>query len=128
MLIAPLFVYFTASRDQLKHSTLWELIGLKKEEIIKAFLVPLLLTAVLFMGPIFVHIYNGSWRDYPECKVWKEYFTNVIWLRNHLVAPLSEEFTFRACMIPILLRSFRPMTTVMIQPLFFGVGTRYIYS
>lgn len=122
MLIAPLFVYFTASREQLNQLTLWQLIGLRREEIIRAFIVPLILTAVLFFGPIYVHIYNGSWRDYPECKVFMEYFTNVIWLRNHLVAPFSEEFTFRACMIPILLRSFKTSTTIMIQPLFFGVG------
>jgi len=53
---------------------------------------------------------------------WMSNLTNLIWLRNHVVAPLSEEFTFRACMLPLLLQCFRPMTAVFVCPLFFGVG------
>ena len=53
---------------------------------------------------------------------WLNYFQNLLWLRNHVVAPLSEEFTFRACMLPLLLQSFTPMTAILITPLFFGVG------
>lgn len=53
---------------------------------------------------------------------WLNNFTNVLWLRNFLVAPLSEEFTFRACMMPLLLQSFTPSTAVLITPLFFGVA------
>lgn len=47
---------------------------------------------------------------------------NLIWLRNHVVAPLSEEFTFRSCMLPLLLQSFNPITAIFLCPLFFGVG------
>ena len=32
-----------------------------------------------------------------------------IWWRNHVVAPFSEEFTFRACMVPVLLGEFKPV-------------------
>lgn len=39
-----------------------------------------------------------------------------------MVAPLSEEFTFRACMMPLLLQSIQPLTAVLITPLFFGVA------
>ncbi|KAJ8874393.1 hypothetical protein PR048_025242 [Dryococelus australis] len=49
-------------------------------------------------------------------------FRNLIWLRNHIVAPLSEEFTFRACMLPLLVQCFRPMTAVFVCPLFFGIA------
>lgn len=53
---------------------------------------------------------------------WWNYCQNLLWLRNHVVAPLSEEFTFRACMLPLLLQTFSPMTAIFITPLFFGVG------
>lgn len=53
---------------------------------------------------------------------WLNHFHNLLWLRNHIVAPLSEEFTFRACMLPLLLQSFTPMTSIFITPIFFGVG------
>lgn len=53
---------------------------------------------------------------------WIDNFKNILWLRNHIVAPLSEEFTFRACMMPLLLQSFQPITAVLLTPMFFGVA------
>lgn len=46
----------------------------------------------------------------------------LIWWRNLVVAPLSEEWTFRACMLPLLLQCFSPTTAIFICPLFFGVA------
>ena len=34
---------------------------------------------------------------------WRQSAQDWIWWRNHVVAPFSEEFTFRACMVPVLL-------------------------
>lgn len=53
---------------------------------------------------------------------WAMCLKNLLWIRNHVVAPLSEEFTFRACMMPLLLQSFRPLAAVAITPMFFGIG------
>lgn len=53
---------------------------------------------------------------------WLGSFNNIIWIRNHVMAPLSEEFVFRACMMPLILQSFPPLTAVFITPLFFGVA------
>jgi len=39
-----------------------------------------------------------------------------------VVAPLSEEWTFRACMLPLLLQCFTPATAIFVCPLFFGVA------
>ena len=39
-----------------------------------------------------------------------------------LQAPLSEEFMFRACMLPLLVPSFGEGWSMFICPLFFGVG------
>jgi prenyl protein peptidase len=83
---------------------------------------PLLLTMLLFLGPISVQLTSGIYKIYSEPTFWLNHFQNLLWLRNHVVAPLSEEFTFRACMLPLLLQSFSPMTAIFITPLFFGVG------
>lgn len=53
---------------------------------------------------------------------WVNSFQNILWLRNHVVAPLSEEFTFRACMMPLLLQTFPPLRAILITPLFFGIA------
>ena len=43
-------------------------------------------------------------------------------MRNHVVAPLTEELVFRACMLPILVPCMGPQKAVFACPLFFGVG------
>lgn len=53
---------------------------------------------------------------------WVNSFQNILWLRNHVVAPLSEEFTFRACMLPLLLQTYRPLQAILITPVFFGIA------
>lgn len=53
---------------------------------------------------------------------WYNTAQNPIWWRNQLVAPFSEEFTFRACMLPILLQCLTPGKAIFVAPLFFGVG------
>lgn len=44
------------------------------------------------------------------------------WLRNQVVAPLTEELVFRACMVPMLVPCAGPSTAIFTCPLFFGVG------
>ena len=39
-----------------------------------------------------------------------------------MVAPFSEEFTFRACMVPVLLGYYTHQQAIIISPLFFGVA------
>lgn len=39
-----------------------------------------------------------------------------------MVAPFSEEFTFRACMVPVLLGYYTHKQAIIISPLFFGVA------
>jgi len=57
----------------------------------------------------------------------KSNLTDIIWLKNYVVAPVSEEFTFRACIIPLLLQCFQPETTIFISALFFGAGKNYSF-
>lgn len=58
----------------------------------------------------------------PDTRYWKYNFRDLAWIRNHLVAPLSEEFTFRACMMPLLMQSFGPSVALLVTPLFFGIA------
>ncbi|XP_055905652.1 CAAX prenyl protease 2 [Eupeodes corollae] len=122
MLIAPIFVYTFSSKELLAHRSLFELLGLRWQGLLAAIVIPSLLTALLFLGPLSVQLYNGHLKLYSCLQYWILCFNNVLWLRNHVVAPLSEEFTFRACMMPLILQSFTPIKSVFITPLFFGVA------
>ncbi len=136
MLISPLFVYMFSSKDLFIDFTLWQVIGFRSEGLLTAIFLPLILTMILFLGPLSVQLTSGIWNFYSGEEnfgrferikifvivIWLAYFKNLLWIRNHLVAPLSEELVFRSCMIPLLLQSFSPMTSIYITPLFFGVG------
>lgn len=142
MLMSPFFVYLFSSPDLFNSYSIWEVMGLRTEGLLSALFIPLLLTMILFLGPLSVQLTNGIWKIYSgscdaikfqmqflipwslflEPMFWLNQCNNLLWLRNHVVAPLSEEFTFRACMLPLLLQSFSPMTSIFITPLFFGVG------
>ncbi|XP_053679856.1 CAAX prenyl protease 2 [Anopheles nili] len=122
MLIAPFFVLIISSKDVWQHYSMWQIMGFRREGLFTATFLPLLLTMVLFLGPLSVQLSNGIWRIYSEPMYWMNAVRNLVWIRNHIVAPLSEEFTFRACMLPLLLQSFRPSIAMLITPLLFGLA------
>ncbi|XP_065344188.1 CAAX prenyl protease 2 [Cloeon dipterum] len=123
MVISPFFVYFFSSGTLLNKVSFCHLLGLRLDGLLNAVVVPLLLTSVLFLGPIAMALHALSPRQvitYPS--LFLPDVCNIFWLRNHVVAPLSEEFTFRACMMPLLLQSFSPMTSIFFCPIPFGVA------
>ncbi|XP_055697786.1 CAAX prenyl protease 2 [Phlebotomus papatasi] len=122
MTISPLFLYIFSSQNLLSRVTLWEAMGFRRDGAYVAFFIPLTLTALLFLGPISMQVYSGVWKLYFRPTYWLSSFSDILWLRNHVVAPLSEEFTFRACMLPLLLQSFTPTVAIFLVPLFFAVA------
>ncbi|XP_043271808.1 CAAX prenyl protease 2 [Venturia canescens] len=121
-LVSPASLYFGMSEQVFQKATIWELMGLRWPGFIQAAFVSLSLTMILFLGPLSVQAVNGLWRLYTEPMYWVESAKTLIWWRNQVVAPLSEEWTFRACMLPLLLQCFNPTTAIFICPLFFGVA------
>lgn len=117
MFISPMFLYVMGSEELFKKATIWELLGFRIDGIVNASIIPLMLTMVLFLGPLSMTQYSGF-----NASEYMDNFTNLIWLRNHIVAPLSEEFTFRACMLPLLQQCFGRLASILICPLFFGVA------
>ncbi|KAK9497456.1 hypothetical protein O3M35_004165 [Rhynocoris fuscipes] len=120
--ISPMFVaVFTYCGASSTH-TIWELLGLRLPGLFMAATVPLLLTMVLFLGPLVMQKQSDTWLLYSDSMYWMNNLKNLLWLRDHIIAPLSEELTFRACMLPLLIQCFRPQNAVFICPLFFGIA------
>ncbi|XP_002025360.2 CAAX prenyl protease 2 [Drosophila persimilis] len=122
MLFAPFFVWYFSSPELLSSEPFAKLLGFRWEGLWQAVVIPYGLTMLLFAGPIFVNCQNESIGSYFDLDYWRGCIHNIMWVRNHVMAPLSEEFVFRACMMPLILQSFSPMTAVFITPLFFGVA------
>ncbi|CAD6884878.1 unnamed protein product [Tilletia controversa] len=92
-----------------------------------AAIIPLGLTMSLFLGPLF-----ETWLDeellpgqrawsWKECVVSK--FDNIWALRNYILAPLTEELVFRACILNFHHASGASKSTLIFAtPLYFGVA------
>lgn len=102
-------------QKQGKSPLLLHLLGLRWHGMLAAVLRPAALTACLFTGPIL-----QSWLSqthHESCQ------SGLQTLRNLIVAPLTEEFCFRACMAPLfLLEGCSRIRTVLITPVMFGVA------
>lgn len=46
----------------------------------------------------------------------------LVWIRNYVMAPISEEFTFRACMLSLIIHCTTPINAVFLCPVFFGAA------
>ncbi|KAM8793758.1 CAAX prenyl protease 2 [Eudromia elegans] len=127
--LAPALVWLWKRLTGLKADTpLLALLGLRLEGLLPATLLPLLLTMVLFLGPL-AQLCLDCPQRWPDglrllCapRRWALRVTDVRWLRNQVVAPLSEELVFRACMLPVLLPCTGCARAVLAAPLFFGLA------
>ncbi|KAF0311695.1 CAAX prenyl protease 2 [Amphibalanus amphitrite] len=126
-LVSPLFPhlylqYGPGRASPLADHSIWQVMGLRLSGLLPALLLPYLLTAVLFLGPLVQQYHVGHWNIYLEPMYWWQSLRNLVWVRNHIVAPFSEEFTFRACMVPMLATCMSPQQLYFCAPLFFGIA------
>ena len=76
----------------------------------------LILTISLFIGPIL------QWYLLKDNYYQRPFTFDIIFLRNYIVGPFSEEFVFRSCMIPIFINNFSFSQTCYLTPLYFGIA------
>jgi prenyl protein peptidase len=129
--------------------TFLEWLGLPTHGLLPATVLPLTLTASLFLGPLATTaLYLRRWHgEMPSRAVgpwrWTERATPVGWtsalraelrarvgvsteeqLRTLVVGPLCEEVVFRGCMLPLLVvAGHRPLRACLECPLVFGAAT-----
>ncbi|XP_041467915.1 CAAX prenyl protease 2-like [Lytechinus variegatus] len=127
-LAAPVFLLLISSEVPYNQGlSLCEHLGIRSQGLLAAITVPLVLTMVLFLGPLYMLYLDGSHsHDVPivveRGVLGSTYTVQMVWLRNYLIAPFTEEFVFRACMLPLLVPCFGCPTAVIVCPLFFGVA------
>ncbi|XP_010888589.1 CAAX prenyl protease 2 [Esox lucius] len=127
--LSPVFVWaWKVYTGVMPGPSLLALMGVRFEGLIPAVVLPLLLTMVLFLGPLIQlavdcpwGVMDGIWVALDPC-FWALCLSDMRWLRNQVVAPLTEELVFRACMLPMLVPCASPSTAIFTCPLFFGVA------
>ena len=123
LLLFPFLWYCsTTSNHGVMARPLYVWVGIRIQGLLMSIIMPFLLTMLLFTGPLTLHYFDGVFNLYKDPKYWSSNIRNLVWVRNHIVAPLSEEFAFRACMLPFLVPSFGEYKAMFVCPLFFGVA------
>ena len=116
-LVAPVYVWAWSTREVTGGEPLWRVLGVKREGLLWAVVCPVLLVLLAYLGPL---VHYATIQENPFGPLVGE--RTDINLRNYVVAPFSEEFVFRACVVPILLPSLGRLWTVLLCPLFFGLA------
>lgn len=101
--------------------TVAELLGLGLDGTVRACVCCLALTAALFVGPLVQH-WAAVWKGFadvaslPPGGPW-------VAARNYVLAPISEEFVFRACLVRLWLGADFPRAAIiLVSPLCFGLA------
>lgn len=116
--------------------------GIRADHIWQAVVFPLSLTSLMYLGSMALkslllvdswgeHMYHGEGSLLDSAIFfWTRFLdwvlltvSNVLAWRNYVVAPLTEELVFRACMIPVLLSGgFKPTTVIFLCPILFSLA------
>uniref|UniRef100_A0A3Q4M0V5 CAAX prenyl protease 2 n=1 Tax=Neolamprologus brichardi TaxID=32507 RepID=A0A3Q4M0V5_NEOBR len=106
--------------------SVWELMGLRMDGLVAASILPLLLTMVSQGIPYLINLILAAhvcFHALPsDVQSWRRCAGDAVWLRNQVVAPVTEELVFRGAMLPMLVPCTGPTGAIVTAPLFFGVA------
>ncbi|XP_067877929.1 CAAX prenyl protease 2 isoform X2 [Heterodontus francisci] len=134
-MLSPLWLWMWRQYTGFKTGpSLLMLMGVHLEGIFAAACLPLLLTMVLFLGPLIQLVMDYPWdlldgiKMFLDPQFWVQCLADMRWMRNQVVAPLTEELVFRACMLPMLVPCTGLSRAIVTCPLFFGVVFQFSYT
>ncbi|KAL8734492.1 MAG: hypothetical protein Q9166_001392 [cf. Caloplaca sp. 2 TL-2023] len=116
-------IYILADRVNASRLGILRLLGWYPIEIIEVAKC-LLLTALLFAGPLFEKaMVQGRWKDWIHGQALHESLSSWIGWRNYVAGPVTEEILFRSLLVPLhLLTPLSPIRVVLFTPLYFGIA------
>lgn len=102
------------------------IVGLKwPSPILWSMVIPLSLTAILFLGPLVVFKDTYNWPEFVDYV--KTEASDLQFVRNYIVAPLTEEFIFRGVLFALLGQSFPIWTSVIVSGILFSLAHSHHY-
>ncbi|KAF0925824.1 hypothetical protein E2562_018474 [Oryza meyeriana var. granulata] len=109
--------------------------GIRSDHLLQAVAIPLLLTSLVYAGSFVARLWllaTSCGRDDGELEIgFAQRLAHwicaavgdvMVW-RNCVVAPITEELVFRACMVPLLLcGGFKIYSIIFLSPIFFSLA------
>ena len=109
--------------------------GIKPVGLVSAITLPVFLTIFLFSGALLSDYLQGRFNGYNKAfvsllwhnlhyrrRILRDSLYSWMWWRAYVVAPLSEEFVYRACLIPVIVTCYGTSVAVFLSPLAFAVA------
>lgn len=96
--------------------------GFRKNGLIAAITFPTLLTAIFYTGNLATLVLDGSATKIFDANFWTAPFNNIFWLRNALMAPITEELSFRACSATLLRICIGEFAATFVAPISFSLS------
>ncbi|KAK6290101.1 hypothetical protein POUND7_001642 [Theobroma cacao] len=137
-----IFVPLILPIRSLEASFLFGVYGIRSDHLWQAVVFPLFLTSLMYVGSLTLKsiLLVNKWKQHRnqdgrplfDCikstvlsfpSQMSSVASNVLFWRNFVVAPLTEELVFRACMIPLLLcGGFKAYNVIFVCPTFFSIA------
>ncbi|KAJ4705192.1 CAAX prenyl protease 2 [Melia azedarach] len=141
-IVSLIFSAFILSIRSKEASNISSVYGIRGDHMWQAVVFPLFLTSLMYAGSLVLkflllvnsrttNLSNGGRLSFDFIKSVPQIFLgqifsitfNVLAWRTYVVAPLTEELVFRACMIPLLLcGGFKIYTVIFLCPIFFSLA------
>lgn len=112
----------------------WHLMGFRTSSFGMAAVVPSIPVLVLYAGQILLLYLDGQLQYFLSSKclnfitsfiavtTWKKSLSDICWIRDIFLAPITEEIVYRACTVSLVAECFTKWQTIFIAPLFFGIS------
>ncbi|VDM42168.1 unnamed protein product [Toxocara canis] len=104
------------------HAHPFEVMGIHTNGALSAVVIPACLTSVCYLGTWVMTYIDGHIGSLFDLSQWRNNFSSLIWIRDTIMAPLTEELAFRACTTTLVLQCVSPMLAVFIAPLPFALS------
>lgn len=122
--LASLLVYHTRSSSKIPFCEV--LAVCPSVSLFRVVVVPLLLTSLFFLGPLIVLKDTYTLEEFIEIELRSVF--SWIFVRNYIVAPLTEEFIFRSTLLAILIPCWESQIVAMsLSSIFFGLAHSHHY-
>ncbi|VDM08584.1 unnamed protein product [Wuchereria bancrofti] len=104
------------------HESPLSVMGIHTRGIYPACILPTLLTCICYLGNwVMIYIDNNFWSLFHLDEL-KRNAGNIVWVRDVLLAPVTEEVAFRACASTLILQCLSSTVTIFVAPLPFALS------
>lgn len=91
--------------------------GFSIQRLTYVILFPTFLTILLYFGSLVTLYFAGNFTI-----TWNDTVGDICWIRTAIMAPITEEMSFRACSATLFRHCFGRTTTTFVSPLFFSLA------